>query len=236
MATGQLFDFPFGVPLLARVSRLLESNDVPNVLWGNFLVTIYGVPSLSNDIAFAVPNDKVSAARATLCRTDLKECNAECYVMDPFRTHPHPAVHFHLHNHDLYISIYPQSQVLPNLPNLTKSIADVISAADPSLPSPQVGYGSGALPPKYAFVRIPSPSCFTEACLINVSRLARKSDLGEVHYLCLVTYMVEYVYDRGSFKLDSLKRVFQDFINEAFNGSDGDAFINAKKKFYALDL
>jgi hypothetical protein len=34
--------------LVASVSRLLDAAEVPNLLWGNYLLTIYGVPTVVN--------------------------------------------------------------------------------------------------------------------------------------------------------------------------------------------
>jgi hypothetical protein len=34
--------------LVASISRLLTSNKIPCILWGNYLLTVYGVPSVVN--------------------------------------------------------------------------------------------------------------------------------------------------------------------------------------------
>lgn len=34
--------------LIATVSQLFDSRGVPSILWGNLLLTVYGVPSLTN--------------------------------------------------------------------------------------------------------------------------------------------------------------------------------------------
>jgi hypothetical protein len=46
--SGLLRSLHLGEPVIASVSGLLASGDVPNVLWGNYLLTVYGVPSLTN--------------------------------------------------------------------------------------------------------------------------------------------------------------------------------------------
>jgi hypothetical protein len=40
--TGQQLDNN----LVASISSLLDLADVPNLLWGNYLLTIYGVPTI----------------------------------------------------------------------------------------------------------------------------------------------------------------------------------------------
>lgn len=38
---------PLQEPLIAAIAQLLDSKKVANVLWGNWLLTVYGVPSLA---------------------------------------------------------------------------------------------------------------------------------------------------------------------------------------------
>ena len=37
---------PLSQELVAAVARRLDSDGVPNVLWGNYLLTVFGVPSI----------------------------------------------------------------------------------------------------------------------------------------------------------------------------------------------
>lgn len=48
MGEQNLCYLPLGETLVAAVSQLLDSGGVPNVLWGNYLLTVHGIPSLTN--------------------------------------------------------------------------------------------------------------------------------------------------------------------------------------------
>lgn len=37
-----------GTKLVATISSTLTSAGVPNILWGNYLLTVYGVPTIVN--------------------------------------------------------------------------------------------------------------------------------------------------------------------------------------------
>lgn len=39
--------------LVASISRILTRNEIPCVLWGNYLLTVYGVPSIV-DVSLSV--------------------------------------------------------------------------------------------------------------------------------------------------------------------------------------
>lgn len=41
-------DDKLGGKLVMRFSQILDSADVPNVLWGNYLLTIYGIPTITD--------------------------------------------------------------------------------------------------------------------------------------------------------------------------------------------
>lgn len=48
MGEQSLWNLPLGETLVAALSQVLDSGGVPNVLWGNYLLTVYGIPSLTN--------------------------------------------------------------------------------------------------------------------------------------------------------------------------------------------
>jgi hypothetical protein len=87
----------------------------------------------------------------------------------------------------------------------------------------------GAFPPSLYPVRIPSPRCFTEACLLGFLREHDRTkdgdDLGhmrgdmsnisyELDFMGMVAYMVQYVYRTGQYSLDSLSPRFRDFVKD----------------------
>ena len=40
--------------LVATISRILTSAGIPNILWGNYLLTVYGVPTIV-DVCISLP-------------------------------------------------------------------------------------------------------------------------------------------------------------------------------------
>ncbi|OJD13766.1 hypothetical protein AJ78_05816 [Emergomyces pasteurianus Ep9510] len=48
MGEQNICHLPLDEPLVAAVSQLLDSAGVANVLWGNYLLTVYGISSLIN--------------------------------------------------------------------------------------------------------------------------------------------------------------------------------------------
>ena len=173
------------------------------------------------DASFAVPDDMVSRARKILQNAGMELCSEFKCIVVKVRSRPPPVSHFHLDTKDVHIYLYPQSQVLPNVSDLRTAEAQeqLISASDPSLPRSRIGYGKGAFESESSCVRVPSISCFVEACLVNFVRQARKKDWTcshDLHYMGWITYVTEYVYPRGYLDLDSLRPVFREFLLDAF--------------------
>lgn len=186
-----------------------------------------------------MPDDMVLQAQNILRNTGLDICLEPKCVVVTVRSRPPPISHFHLSTKDVHIYLYPQSQVLPNISDLKKAEGQIISASDPSLPSSQIGYGKGAFASEFNCVRVPSATCFTEACLINFVRQARKKDYQcpqDLHYMGWVTYMIEYVYNRDYLDLNSLQPVFQEFLLVFVDNKGVDMFDDARKKLIASGI
>ncbi|KAM5464234.1 hypothetical protein MauCBS54593_007053 [Microsporum audouinii] len=150
MAYQILSGFSLSEELAATVSELLNSRNIPNALWGNFLLIVYGIPSLSNDIGFVIPDDKIPTARKIISNnTDLDACQDQDCSIICLGSHPKPKLHFHLQQKDLCIAFYSQSFVIPNIHDMTDCGNAFISASDPCLPRYQLGYGKGAFSSKY---------------------------------------------------------------------------------------
>ncbi|WEW61747.1 hypothetical protein PRK78_007241 [Emydomyces testavorans] len=222
MASIDLSKSFFDKDLVETISHRLRAGGVPNVLWGNYLLTVYGVPEIISDAAFAVPDHKLQIARQILCKANLNVCrDAYCAASNPFTLHP-PTYHFHLHRHDLSVSLFKQSEVLPNVPDV-ESATNIISASDKSLPRPTVGLGNGAFLPRHKSVRVPTPACFTQACLMNFVKYIRKQDPNcpfDLYFLGWVTYMMEYVYPRGYLNIELLSGPFKEFVIGAYLGEE----------------
>ncbi|KAJ5940109.1 hypothetical protein N7516_000277 [Penicillium verrucosum] len=58
--------------LVATVSGMLISAGVPNILWGNYLLTIYGIPAIG--VAFVVADDLTATASSSLQKAGFSAC------------------------------------------------------------------------------------------------------------------------------------------------------------------
>ncbi|KAI1909473.1 hypothetical protein LOZ66_005603 [Ophidiomyces ophidiicola] len=237
---SELFNLCLGERLIASVSRLLDLGGIHSVLWGNYLLTVYGIPSLSNDAAFVIADDMIPPAQRLLCDAGLNACtDCNCVVVQ-VTSRPPPVIHFHLAMENQHISLYPLSQTFPNICDIASATDKlIISASDPGLPRPRIGYGKGAFSPEYNSVRVPSPTCFAEACLINFARYARRKDYSQPaydgHYLSWVAYMMDYAYPTRHLDLNSFKAPFRDFIVNTFLKTNAASFVAAKQKLVAYD-
>ncbi|KFZ06729.1 hypothetical protein V501_07116 [Pseudogymnoascus sp. VKM F-4519 (FW-2642)] len=147
--------------LVSSISRILIQSKIPCILWGDYLLTIYGVPSIVESINFSVPDDLVAAAEAALQNKGLADCMEpkSCNTISEFRTSPAPAAHFHVGPRTT-ISIYKQSSTFWSIPSLTLERLvcshDIILASDSRLPPPRPGRGSGVFHEGYFPVYIPT--------------------------------------------------------------------------------
>lgn len=93
--------------LVASISCILLTNNIPCVLWGNYLLTIYGVPSIVDvssplmclmktatnivqSIDFVVPDNLITAAETSLQNKGLDHCSdpETCTAVAETRTSP----------------------------------------------------------------------------------------------------------------------------------------------------
>ncbi|KAJ5102018.1 hypothetical protein NUU61_004240 [Penicillium alfredii] len=128
--------------LVATISRTLTSAGVPNILWGNYLLTVYGIPTIVDGVAFVVADDLTAIASSSLRKAGFPACvkGLSCPFLTAYQRLP-LAAHLHIDD-ELVISIYRKSDVLWEL-----SWSDLISASDLRLPSAVLGRGRGRLPP-----------------------------------------------------------------------------------------
>ncbi|OJD24485.1 hypothetical protein ACJ73_04153 [Blastomyces percursus] len=240
MDEQNLCHLPLDEHLVAAVSQLLDSVGVANVLWGNYLLTVYGIPSLTNVWPKMLTLPAVDEQKPT-CFQGRFVRNLECTVVK-LRSRPPPTNHFHLETEAVHVCLYPQSQVLPNISDLqnAEEQGQIISASDASLPRWQMGHGKGAFAAEYSCVRVPSATCFVEASLLNFVRQARKKDYGsalDMHYLGCVTYMIEYAYPGGYLDLDILQPVFRTFLVDGFlNHNSSALFAAARGRLMASEI
>ncbi|KAB8266146.1 hypothetical protein BDV32DRAFT_134184 [Aspergillus pseudonomiae] len=71
--------------LVALMSSLLDKAGVPNLLWGNYLLSVYGVPTIVDGVAFVVPDVLVNIFFSTLSEAGLYSCteSAEFIQLPP---------------------------------------------------------------------------------------------------------------------------------------------------------
>ncbi|KAH7419588.1 thioredoxin reductase [Cadophora sp. MPI-SDFR-AT-0126] len=203
--------------LVASISRLLTDHGIPCILWGNYLLTVYGVPSIVNSIDFMVPDEMVAASVSALSNTGLATCSEPktCTVVAESRASPPPAAHYHIIDSELSVCIYQKSSAFWFLPSLELSCtsksqpADIILASDSRLPGPRPGRGHGRFKADTFPVCIPSAHRLLEAYLRLIAK-PREPDY-ECFWMSMEIYIEEYV-DRDGYldetALDSRCRLF----------------------------
>ncbi|KAF4627031.1 hypothetical protein G7Y89_g11127 [Cudoniella acicularis] len=183
--------------LVASISGLLNRSKIPCVLWGNYLLTIHGVPSIVDSIDFIVPDGNIAASVLALQNQGLGSCTEpkSCTAIAERRPSPPPAAHFHIDS-DFTVSIYKQSSALWFLPNLklsskSSSPPNIILASDSQLPPPRLGRGHGKFQNSTPQVYIPSAHCLLEAYIRLLART--HGHRYEFFWMAMITYIEEYV-------------------------------------------
>ncbi|KAH9216696.1 hypothetical protein DL95DRAFT_407425 [Leptodontidium sp. 2 PMI_412] len=156
--------------LVGSISSCLSESRITCVLWGHYLLNVYGVPSIVDSIDFVVPDEFMEASIRAISSRGLSRCLEfqSCPKGAENRNSPPPLAHFHLDS-GIYIGLYPKSSTLGFLPNLELTSKsenmppDIILASDPRLPAPRWGRGEGAFRAASPPVCIPSVHSFVEA-------------------------------------------------------------------------
>ncbi|KAM3464417.1 hypothetical protein MY5147_002322 [Beauveria neobassiana] len=197
---------------VVRICQILNSAGVPNVLWGNYLLRIYGVPTIIDDVAYVVPDDRITAASSALVQANFTICNnLNCDCSYRFQAR-RPLVHFHMSD-VLVLSLYQKSDVLWELTALdsptSENASSILSASDPSLPSAAPGRGQGRLSSEYSAVRVPAVAKYCESLLLLMCR--DYDTTYETYWMALLTYILEYVDETGFFGAEDLGCEFRKF-------------------------
>ncbi|KAJ5751366.1 hypothetical protein N7533_008394 [Penicillium manginii] len=200
--------------LVMKFCQILDSAGVPNVLWGNYLLTIYGVPTITDDVAFVVPDDKIKKASSALEQSGLPPCAKQlsCPHLRGFQARP-PSEHVHVSD-ELALSLYRKSDTLWEFEGLHggqfEKPLDILSASDVRLPSAIPGRGRGRLSPEYSLVRIPSAARFCEALILLLCR--DYNTIYETYWMALLTYILEYVDETDIFDVNNLADEYKEFF------------------------
>ncbi|KAL4938234.1 hypothetical protein BDV06DRAFT_201416 [Aspergillus oleicola] len=70
---------PLDSDLVSSISDLLNEAHIPNLLWGNYLLSTYGVPTIG--ISFVVPDEKIDESDFILTEAGFLPCSqpSECW-------------------------------------------------------------------------------------------------------------------------------------------------------------
>ncbi|KAI1473323.1 hypothetical protein K445DRAFT_311082 [Daldinia sp. EC12] len=191
--------------LVKSISKLLSDAGIPSVLWGDYLLTVYGVPSIIGGIEFVVPDEKVPVAVAALKESNLKRCpdHRVCPVSRESTQQPAPAFHMHLGISDVDVSIRAHSDTLWFIPPpsedvlgyenaLTRNKASryILASDDSILPRPRPGRSRGVFSKDGFPVIVPTAHTMLEAYMHLA--IAYREEFG-AFYLGMMTYVVEYI-------------------------------------------
>ncbi|KAL2812502.1 hypothetical protein BJX63DRAFT_396506 [Aspergillus granulosus] len=197
--------------LVASISSLLDDVNIPNLLWGNYLLTVYGVPTIVDGVCFVVPDTLIDIAFSTLAKAGFQPCSSP--VDCPHQKWQQPYIHLHL-NDELAIKLHRQTDILWDFPELEtafhKTNQDIMLASDARLPQATLGRGRG----RFSYptsVQILSASRYCEAL---ISLLCRDYDtIFASYWMAILTYIVEFVDGTDVFDEESLRDGYKQFYH-----------------------
>ncbi|KAH9907878.1 hypothetical protein F4778DRAFT_452334 [Xylariomycetidae sp. FL2044] len=198
------------------ISGLLADAGVPSVLWGDFLLNVYGVPSIIGGMEFVVPDEKIEVAVATLKSSRLRRCPdpEACVVSGDSSPFPVPVFHMHIEGSEVDVTLRAHSSTLWFIPEPASTSSKMIQkayyldASSPEIPAGTPGRASGAFSSAGPGVVVPRAHILLEAYI----RLASAFRDDYVHYfLSMVTYMSEYTHPEGLIDLSLLSSPCRSF-------------------------
>ncbi|PWY90483.1 hypothetical protein BO94DRAFT_565094 [Aspergillus sclerotioniger CBS 115572] len=185
--------------LVNLISSILNDAGVPNLLWVNYLLTVYGVPAivdanvvsymfLCQGVSSIVPDALTETDFSTSSHAGFLACTQGLKCPYSIASQGMSTVaHLHI-NDELVISLYRKSDMLWDFPdfNIATNSADITSASNIQLSPARLG------PVRY--------------CEAVVLRLCRDHDSPREPYrMTMLTYVVEYVDGTDSFHEECLK-------------------------------
>jgi hypothetical protein len=130
-----------------------------------------------------------------------RRCNyAEDTVQ--WRGSPPPSAHFHMSEHTL-VTIFQKSKTSMNISNLTTSFKIICASEQNYLPQEEPGMGARAFPHTLHAVSIPSADCLVEAyCHLLLRDWSTRYG---TFWLSMLSYIMQYVDDKGRLDLDKVE-------------------------------
>ncbi|KAI0415953.1 hypothetical protein F5X98DRAFT_345393 [Xylaria grammica] len=210
------------------ISGLLANVGVPSILWGEYLLNVYGIPSIIGGIDFVVPDHKMPLAVATLKSSDLHPCPDldACTVSGDSSPFPVPAFHMHIPGSEVDVSLRLHSETLwfippPNSPSSSKGEMvsgpnpHYLEASSPELPPWRHGRGHGAFSSGGSPVLVPRAHVLLEA-FIRLASAFRDDYCG--YFLNMVTYMSEYPFNDSLVDINRLSGPCRSFWDKREQG------------------
>ncbi|GKZ21941.1 hypothetical protein AbraIFM66951_007291 [Aspergillus brasiliensis] len=209
--------------LVASISSLLDEAHVPSLLWGNYLLTVYGVPTIVDGVDFVVPDALLDVAFSALTKAGFPLCTegSECLFEDSQCSRP-PSAHLHLDS-ETAVSLHRKSDVLWAFPDVEMAPQahdlNTMSASDVRLPTAILGRGSGRFSPCHSSVRVPSAPRYCEALILL---MCRDYDAPhEAYWMAMLTYLLGYVDGGDLLNADLLEEAYRPFYVALKHGDSG---------------
>ncbi|KAJ5121092.1 uncharacterized protein N7515_009053 [Penicillium bovifimosum] len=213
MADFHFTDQKLSNDLISSISSLLDSIDVPNLLWGNYLLTIYGVPTIVDEAAFVIPDDLIEIAFSSLTSAGFLPCiQSNCRHSETPRVPP-ASKHLHIDD-EIAVSLYRKSDVLWEFEDLRFMPENnlVILASDTRLPSATPGHGRGRFSHPCT-VKIPSAEKYCGAVILLLCRDYDSS--YATYWMAILCYLLEYVDGTDIFDESRLQEGCRKFYHAA---------------------
>ncbi|KAF2760782.1 hypothetical protein EJ05DRAFT_530615 [Pseudovirgaria hyperparasitica] len=208
---------PLDNRLVASAAARLDAAKIPHVLWGNYMLTIFGIPTIVDGIDFVIDDDFMDAAYHTLQGEGFKECKSEgCISKKNLGYAPTPHNHLHI-TESLSLGFYKKSDILWRLPNLLNVDGETIILASDlnQLPGPDILGRGGRFQQDLHPVRVLAVYQLVPALLL----LAKKdmSTYGR-YWMNWISYILEYCTENGVFDQNRLTGIYKTYINAFLEG------------------
>ncbi|KAF3000104.1 hypothetical protein E8E13_003606 [Curvularia kusanoi] len=215
---------PFDNKLVASAAAALDAANIPNILWGHYMLTIFGVPTVVVvRIDFVVDDDFIDTANATLLDSGFKKCiSNDCLSSKELGYAPKPHTHLHI-TESLHLCFHKKSNILWRISDLTNVDGEsIILASDPDqLPGLDIIGRGGRFAQDLHPVRVPTISQLVVSLLLLATRDSETKMCKGPYWMNWVTYVAEYCTENGDFDINQLSGNYKIYMQSLID-SDGD--------------